>query len=121
MVRKTREIGLLAVIGGSRRGVIGIYCFQGFFIGLLGSLLGIVLAISCLSLRDPIIQGIATLTGTRETLVRFYYFAYLPVRYEVGEIVRIGILAVLLATMASLLPAWRAARLRPAETLRVEQ
>jgi lipoprotein-releasing system permease protein len=121
VVRKTREIGLLAVVGGSRGGVLGIYCFQGLFIGLLGSLLGIGLAILCLSFRDPIIQGLATLTGTRDTLIRFYYFAFLPVTYNAGEIFRIGVLAVSLSTLASLIPAWRAARLKPAETLRIEQ
>ena len=121
VVRKTREIGLLSVIGGSRGGVLGIYCFQGFFIGLLGALVGIGIAMVFLFFRDPIIQGLATLTGTRDTLIRYYYFAFLPVKIQLGEIVRIGILAVLLSTLASLLPAWRAARLRPAETLRIEQ
>ena len=61
------------------------------------------------------------MTGTRDTLIRFYYFAYLPVRYDVAEIVRIGFLAVGLSTLASLLPAWRASRLKPADTLRIEQ
>jgi lipoprotein-releasing system permease protein len=121
VVRKTREIGLLAVLGGGRRGVVGIYCFQGFFIGLLGALVGIGLAILCLSFRDPIIQGLATLSGTRDTLIRYYYFAYLPVVYDTGEIFRIGVLAVMLSSLASLLPAWRASRLKPAETLRIEQ
>jgi lipoprotein-releasing system permease protein len=121
VVRKTREIGLLAVIGGGRGGVVGIYCFQGFFIGLLGTLIGIGLAILALSFRDPIIQGLATLTGTRDTLIRYYYFAYLPVVYDTGEIFRIGVLATMLSTLASLLPAWRASRLKPAETLRIEQ
>lgn len=121
VIRKTREIGLLAVLGGSRGGVLGLYCFQGFFIGLVGALLGITLAVVSLSFRDPIIQGLSELTGTRETLIRYYYFANLPVTYEAVEIVRIGLLAVGLSTLASLLPAWRAARLRPAETLRIEQ
>jgi lipoprotein-releasing system permease protein len=121
VVRKTREIGLLAVLGGRRGGVVGLYCFQGCFIGLLGAGIGIGLAITALTFRDPIIQGIAEMSGTRDTLIRYYYFAHLPVSYNIGEIVRIGLLAVGLATLASLLPAWRAARLRPAETLRIEQ
>jgi lipoprotein-releasing system permease protein len=121
VVRKTREIGLLAVLGGRRSHVLGLYCFQGFFIGLIGTLLGIVLALSALSFRDPIIQLLATATGSAETLVRFYYFSNLPVDYNLSEILTIGCIAVGLSTIASLLPAWRAARLRPAETLRTEQ
>ncbi|MFO7724359.1 MAG: FtsX-like permease family protein, partial [Oceanipulchritudo sp.] len=121
VVRKTREIGLLAVIGGSRSAVLGLYCFQGFFIGFLGALCGIATALLALSLRDPIIEGLSTLTGTHETLVRYYYFAQLPVEIDPFEITGIGLAAIGLATLASLIPAWRAARLRPAETLRVEQ
>lgn len=119
--RKTREIGLLAVMGAKQRAILGLYCFQGFFIGLLGSIGGVIIAITALSFRDPIISALATLTGSRDTLVKFYYFAYLPVSYDVIEIVLISVLATALATGASLLPAWRASRLRPAETLRIEQ
>lgn len=121
VVRKTREIGLLAVLGGSRVAVLGLYCFQGFFIGFLGALGGIAVALLALSLRDPIIGGLSSLTGTHETLVRYYYFAHLPVDMNPFEIVGIGFAAVCLASLASLIPAWRAARMRPAETLRVEQ
>ncbi|HKJ89701.1 MAG TPA: hypothetical protein VJ960_01110, partial [Oceanipulchritudo sp.] len=78
-------------------------------------------ALLALSLRDPIIEGLSSLTGTHETLVRYYYFAHLPVDMDPFEIVGIGLAAVCLASLASLIPAWRAARLRPAETLRVEQ
>ena len=121
VVRKTREIGLLAVIGGSRTGVLSLYCFQGLFIGFLGAIIGIGMAILALSFRDPIINGLAEITGTRDTLIQYYYFANLPVDYNKVEITTIGLLATGLATLASLLPAWRAARLKPAETLRVEQ
>lgn len=119
--RKTREIGLLGVMGASRGSILRLYCFQGFFIGLLGSAGGVVLAITALSFRDPIIHFLATVTGSEATLVKFYYFAYLPVAYDPAEIAFIACVAVALASLASLLPAWRAARLRPAETLRVEQ
>lgn len=121
VVRKTREIGLLSVLGGRPSEILGLYCFQGFLIGLLGSVFGMILAIAGLSMRDPIIQVLAGLTGTRETLIRFYYFANLPVQYNTTELVLITFLAVGLSTLASLFPAWRAARLRPADTLRIEQ
>lgn len=121
VVRKTREIGLLSVLGGQQNQVLGLYCFQGFFIGLTGTALGIGMALLALAFRDPIIGGLAQISGTQETLVRYYYFANLPVNIDLSEIILIGTLATLLATLASLVPAWRAARLKPAETLRVEQ
>lgn len=121
VVRKTREIGLLAVLGGRRGQVLRLYCFQGFFIGVMGALAGTGLALLAISFRDPIIAGLSELSGTRETLVQYYYFANLPVKVEAMEVAGIALLATGLATLASLVPAWRAARLRPAETLRVEQ
>lgn len=119
--RKTREIGLLAVMGASPGSILRLYCFQGFLIGMLGTVGGIALAITALSFRDPIITVLARLTGSQDTLVKFYYFAYLPVSYDPAEITFIGLMAVGLAGLASLLPAWRASRLRPADTLRIEQ
>lgn len=121
VVRKTREIGLLLVIGGNARGILGLYCFQGGLIGLLGAALGVAIALTALAFRDPIIGFLSGISGTRETLVQFYYFQNLPVSLKTAEIAGIALLAVGLAVLASLLPALRAARLRPAETLRMEQ
>lgn len=121
VVRKTREIGLLAVLGGRQKDILTLYCFQGFFIGLVGVVVGVTLALIGLSMRNPLIDLLAGISGTRDTLTRFYYFANLPVSYNPWEIAFISCVAVGLSTTASLLPAWRAASLRPAETLRVEQ
>jgi lipoprotein-releasing system permease protein len=121
VLRKTREIGLLGVIGARSWEVPALYCFQGFFIGLVGLAAGIGIALALLAVRDPIITLIAELSGTRETLLRFYYFANLPVRYSTSDFAVISVCAVLLSTLASLLPALRAARLKPADCLRIEQ
>lgn len=121
VVRKTREIGLLNVIGGKQRHVLGLYCFQGFIIGVLGLVTGVGMALLLLSFRDPIIHQLSSMTGTRETLTQYYYFANLPVKYAAMDFVVISIAAVGLSTLASLLPAWRASRLKPADTLRIEQ
>jgi len=121
VVRKTREIGLLLVIGGSARGILSLYCFQGGLIGLLGAILGATGALTALAFRDPIISFLSGISGTRDTLVQFYYFQNLPVSINPAEIIGIALTAMGLATLASLLPALRAARLRPAESLRMEQ
>lgn len=121
VVRKTREIGLLNVMGARRFEIPLIYCIQGFFIGLLGLGLGVSLALSLLSVRGPIIRFLAEVSGTQDALTRFYYFSNLPVSYQTGDFVIISIAAVSLSTFASLIPALRAARMQPATSIRIEQ
>ncbi|MDX2110498.1 MAG: FtsX-like permease family protein [Verrucomicrobiota bacterium] len=120
VVRKTREIGLIGAIGGSSRDIAFCYCFQGWFIGVLGTAGGIGLGVLALSFRNPIIHGFARLTNSEATLVKFYQFSNLPVHYTAMDFIIISIASITLATLAGLLPAWRAARLRPAEALRSE-
>lgn len=120
VIRKTREIGLLGAIGASRAGLGLCYCFQGFFIGTLGTTLGIVLALTALYFRNPIIHTLSSLTGTRETLVKFYQFSNLPVHYTMADFVIISVSAIILATAAGAIPAYRAAKLLPADALRSE-
>lgn len=120
VLRKTREIGVLGAFGGRPRELWALYCWQGFFIGALGTAFGIVFAFGLLSVRDPIIHGLATLTGSRDTLTQFYYFAQLPVKYSLNDFIVITVAALGLSTLAGLVPAWRAARLKPAEAIRAE-
>lgn len=120
VVRKTKEIGLLVAIGGQPRHLVACFCFQGFFIGFLGVLLGILFALVALFFRNDIIYGFASLTGSQEALVKFYQFSQLPVHYAVSDFVVISLSALVLTTLAGLVPALRAARMKPAEALRSE-
>jgi lipoprotein-releasing system permease protein len=120
VLRKTREIGVLGAFGGRPREFWGLYCWQGLLIGVLGTALGIVLAVGLLAVRDPIIGVLSSLTGTKQTLIDFYYFAHLPVKYSGRDFVVITIAALFLSTLASFIPAWRASRLKPAEAIRIE-
>lgn len=120
VIRKTREIGVIGAFGGRPREIAAIYCWQGFLIGLLGNIFGVASAMGVLSLRDPVIEFISTLTGTKDTLVQFYYFSHLPVNYETSDFVVITVSAMILSTLAGLIPAWRAGRLRPATAIRAE-
>ncbi len=120
VLRKTKEIGLLVAIGGKPFHLALCYCFQGFFIGLLGTALGIVVALAALYVRNDIIHGFASLTGSQEVLIRFYQFAQLPVHYATRDFIVISLCALILTTLAGLIPALRAARMKPAEALRSE-
>lgn len=120
VVRRTREIGLVGALGGSPGALALGYCLQGAIIGVVGTGLGMGLGVLALSFRNPIILWISDLTGTRETLIQFYQFANLPVDYSVTDFTLIGSFAILLVTLAGVIPAWQAATMRPAEALRSE-
>ncbi len=120
VLRKTREIGLIGAMGGGARNLAASYCFQGFFIGVCGSIAGTGLALLALRYRDEIVSAFATVTGSRDVLIQFYQFAHLPAHYNPRDFVIIIAAALLLSTAAGFLPAFRAARLKPAEALRHE-
>jgi lipoprotein-releasing system permease protein len=120
VVRKTREIGLLGALGGGPRQVAACFCAQGFFIGVLGTLLGLGLGFVALHFRNDVVLWITRVTQHEGVIRQFYQFSELPSHVSSGDITRIVVLTIIISTLAGLLPAWRAARLKPVEALRSE-
>jgi len=120
VVRKTREIGLLGALGGRPRDVALCFCAQGLFIGGFGTLLGLGAGFALLALRNDIVLGIARAMGRQEVLERFYQYNQLPSYTDPADVARIVILTIVLSTLAGMVPALRAARLKPVEALRNE-
>jgi len=120
VVRKTREIGLLGALGGKPRHVAACFCFQGFIIGVGGTIVGLLLGSGVLAVRDDIVRIFTQLTQSEAALVRFYQFSHLPAYSDPNYIVAIIVCTIVITTLAGLLPAWRAARLKPVEALRSE-
>jgi lipoprotein-releasing system permease protein len=120
VVRKTREIGLLGAMGGKARDVALCFCAQGLLIGLAGTAAGLGLGFAMLHWRDALVQFIARHTMGYEVFVKFYQFANLPAHTSTRDVTAIIVLSIIAATLAGLIPAWRAARLKPVEALRSE-
>lgn len=120
VVRKTREIGLLAAMGGSARGVAACYCFEGLFIGVCGTAAGLALGFLLLRFRDDIVYALNKLFLGPDVFERFYQFTRLPAHTEAKDLVVIITFALVASALAGLIPAWRAARLKPVEALRSE-
>lgn len=116
VLRKTREIGLSAAMGARPLQIAATYCFQGFAIGLFGSILGLLLTFLLLYFRAPIAEFIVG----REALIEFYHFARLPVKYELKDALWACGFSIVLCTLAGFLPAIRAARLKASEAMRNE-
>ncbi len=120
VVRKTREIGLLGAMGGRAREVAACFCVQGLFIGLTGTATGLVLGYALLQGRNALVHFIAKFTMGQEVFVKFYQFTDLPAHTESKDVIMIIVFSVVASTLAGLIPAWRAARLKPVEALRSE-
>jgi lipoprotein-releasing system permease protein len=120
VVRKTREIGLLGALGARPVQVAACFCFQGLLIGAVGTLAGLALGLGTLHFRNELVAAFTRLTASEEVLVRFYQFSQLPAHTAPGDVGLIVACSVVISTLAGLLPAWRAARLKPVEALRNE-
>lgn len=120
VVRKTREIGLIGALGGKPRQVAACFCFQGLIIGICGTLLGLGLGFVALTFRNDFVMIVTKLTQRDEVLQRFYQFSQLPSHTAPGDIAMIVVCSIFISMLAGLLPAWRAARLKPVEALRSE-
>jgi len=116
VVRKTREIGVLGVLGARPSQVAAVFCLQGLLIGAVGTLAGVGLSLLLLHFR----QGIVNAFVDQHLVVEFYKFYSFPVQYNAMDFVKIIGFTFIITTLAGLLPAWWAARLKPAECLRYE-
>jgi lipoprotein-releasing system permease protein len=120
VVEKTRDIGVLKALGASSGGVMSIFLSYGLALGVVGSGVGVILGLIFVRYINQIESVVAMITGHKVFDDKVYYFPTIPTRVEPGMIAWITIGAIAIAIMASVLPARRAARLRPVESLRYE-
>jgi lipoprotein-releasing system permease protein len=120
VVRKTREIGLLGALGARPLQVAACFCAQGFMIGVLGTGAGLAVGFTALRFRNDVVLWITRVTQRQEVMRRFYQFSELPSHISGSIVALIVVMTIVISTLAGLLPAWKAARLKPVEALRSE-
>ncbi len=117
---KGRDIAVLRTIGASRGAVMRIFMMTGAAIGVTGTLAGVALGVTlCLNV-ESIRQFFSWLSGTTIFNPELYFLSQLPARMEWQETVTVIAMALVLSFLATLFPAWRAAKLDPVEALRYE-
>ena len=121
MVKDKRgDIAVLRTLGASRGAILRIFLMCGATVGVTGTIAGTFLGIVfCLNI-ERIRQFLQKITGTNLFNPEVYYLEHLPAKLVWGQVFEIIIMALLLSFLATLYPAWRAARTDPVEVLRYE-
>ena len=117
---KQSDIAILRTLGFSPGKVMRIFVVQGSIIGFFGTSLGVLGGIVLAQNIDTIVPALEQLLGIRFLSPDVYYIAELPSDMRWSDVTRIAIVSLLLSLVATLYPAWRAARTQPAEALRYE-
>ena len=117
---KQGDIAILRTMGTATSSIRNIFLVQGLFIGLIGTASGIVVGVLLsLSIGD-IVSALQSLTGVKFLSADIYPVDYLPSEVRMGDVLLVSALALVLSLLATLYPATRAARTKPAEILRYE-
>ena len=117
---KGRDIAIMRTMGATRRSMMKIFILTGASIGFAGTVVGAVLGIAFALNIESIRQFIQALSGTELFSAEIYFLSKLPAEIEWNEVILVIGIAFSLSILATLYPAWRAARLDPVEALRYE-
>ena len=117
---KGRDIAILRTIGATRGSIMRVFFITGASIGAVGTLAGLLLGIVVCANIESIRQFISWITRTQLFSPELYFLSRMPADMNAGETTSVVLMALILSFLATIYPAWRAARLDPVEALRYE-
>nr|WP_198157375.1 lipoprotein-releasing ABC transporter permease subunit [Candidatus Nucleicultrix amoebiphila] len=117
---KGRDIAILRTMGATKGMITGIFLLTGSMIGVAGTIMGSALGITFALNIERIRQFFQSLTGTELFNAEIYFLSKMPSKIDWSEVSVVVGMALTITFLATLRPAWRAAKLDPVEALRYE-
>ncbi|MGE8495960.1 MAG: lipoprotein-releasing ABC transporter permease subunit [Pseudomonas sp.] len=117
---KKGDIAILRTLGATPRQIMAIFMVQGTVIGVVGTAIGACLGILAALNISAMIAALENVLGMKFLNADVYFIDYLPSQLMWADVLQVCGAALVLSFLATLYPAWRAARTQPAEALRYE-
>lgn len=117
---KRGEVAILRTLGTTPLAVLLIFVLQGVLVGIAGTLAGTALGVAAAANMDVIVAFIERLLGFQFLAADVYFISDFPSRILWTDVWSVAGIALALALVSTLYPAWQAARMAPADVLRYE-
>jgi lipoprotein-releasing system permease protein len=117
---KRADIAVLRTLGMTARQIMAVFVVQGSAVGFVGTLAGLFLGCLLALFIGPLVSGLESLLGLQVFNPEVYFISHLPSVLLWQDVLVICAMALCLSVLATLYPAYRAAKIEPAEALRYE-
>ncbi|MFV0626947.1 MAG: lipoprotein-releasing ABC transporter permease subunit [Alphaproteobacteria bacterium] len=117
---KGRDIAVLRTMGATKGMIMRIFFMDGAFIGVVGTVIGFVVGLLFCENIENIRQFLEKLSGQELFSAEIYFLSQLPAKIDYHEVITVGVMSLLISFLATIYPAYRAAKFDPVEALRYE-
>jgi lipoprotein-releasing system permease protein len=117
---KQADIAILRTVGARPSSILKIFVTQGSVIGIVGTLAGVLFGVLLAVNLENVVTNLEAVFGIKFLAADVYFISDLPSELRVGDVLRIASIALVLALVSTLYPAWVAAKTAPAEALRYD-